>query len=202
MSQYRLSGSSSRLTSDDAGPSLPSGGGRRGRTARWPGAASLLITLLVAAAVFSALLAACGGSSGGSSSPSSDAQAAAPTPVPSPQITSGVPPAAAVDVVREFWEARRRRTTDGGSTFPGSAWLPHPAMGRRGHRRCAVRRARSRLDVLKPSGGHHRRVRREGVDVLAGSVSPWGDARVHQLFESVVRMSDGRWRIWESGTGP
>ena len=32
--------------------------------------------------------------------------------------------------------------------------------------------------------------------------SPWGEAGEHQLFEHVVRMSDGTWRMWDSGTGP
>lgn len=34
------------------------------------------------------------------------------------------------------------------------------------------------------------------------SVSPWGKAGTHRLFENVVRMSDGTWRMVESGTGP
>ena len=36
----------------------------------------------------------------------------------------------------------------------------------------------------------------------AGNVTPWGEAGTHDLFESVVRMSDGSWRMWASGTGP
>ncbi len=32
--------------------------------------------------------------------------------------------------------------------------------------------------------------------------SPWGGPGEHQLFEHVVRMSDGTWRMWDSGTGP
>jgi hypothetical protein len=212
MSQYRLSGSSSRLTSDDAartrhahkgaGPSLPSGGRRPGRTARRPGAASLLITLLVAAAVCAALLAACGGSSGGSPSPSSDAQAAAPTPVPSPQITSGVPPAAAVDVVREFWklvgdgrltEAQRFLVAPGA---PIQQWYGEDIGGAR-----FVGLVPDSTSASPPEGTTVEFAAKVWIEP-AGSVSPWGDAGVHQLFESVVRMSDGGWRIWESGTGP
>ncbi len=35
-----------------------------------------------------------------------------------------------------------------------------------------------------------------------GGDSPWGGAAEHQLFETVVRMSDGSWRLVDSGTGP
>jgi hypothetical protein len=36
----------------------------------------------------------------------------------------------------------------------------------------------------------------------AAGPSPWGEPGEHQLFENVVRMSDGSWRLVESGTGP
>ena len=62
-------------------------------------AAAVLLLILAGAA----LLAACGGSSGGASSPAASATVAAPTPVPSPLVTSGQPPAAAVQMVRQFW---------------------------------------------------------------------------------------------------
>ena len=34
------------------------------------------------------------------------------------------------------------------------------------------------------------------------NVTPWGEPGTHQLFEHVVRMSDGSWRLVETGTGP
>ena len=60
------------------------------------------VATLVAALVCAAVLAACGGSSGGAS-PSADAADSSVAPAPSPQVTSGPPPAAAVAVVEEFW---------------------------------------------------------------------------------------------------
>lgn len=36
----------------------------------------------------------------------------------------------------------------------------------------------------------------------SADVSPWGPAAEHTLFEHVVRMSDGTWRMWDTGTGP
>jgi hypothetical protein len=33
-------------------------------------------------------------------------------------------------------------------------------------------------------------------------VTPWGATGTHMLFERVVRMSDGSWRLVETGTGP
>ncbi len=36
----------------------------------------------------------------------------------------------------------------------------------------------------------------------AADPNVWGDPGEHQLFEHVVRMSDGTWRMWDSGTGP
>ena len=36
----------------------------------------------------------------------------------------------------------------------------------------------------------------------ATATTAWGAAGEHDLFENVVRMSDGSWRMWDSGTGP
>jgi hypothetical protein len=36
----------------------------------------------------------------------------------------------------------------------------------------------------------------------SSAVTPWGPAGTHVLFQRVVRISDGSWRLVESGTGP
>jgi hypothetical protein len=40
------------------------------------------------------------------------------------------------------------------------------------------------------------------IEQAASAPNVWGDPREHQLFEHVVRMSDGTWKMWDSGTGP
>jgi hypothetical protein len=40
------------------------------------------------------------------------------------------------------------------------------------------------------------------IEQAASAPNVWGDPGEHQLFEHVVRMSDGTWRMWDSGTGP
>ena len=40
------------------------------------------------------------------------------------------------------------------------------------------------------------------IEQAASTPNLWGDPGEHQLFEHVVRMSDGTWRMWDSGTGP
>ena len=211
MAKHDSSASSSRLTPggaggtvarrphEGAGPCIPFGGRRPGRTTRRAGAASVVMALLVAAAASAALLAACGGSSGGAS-PVAAASSAAPAP--SPRITSGPPPAAAVDVVREFWklvgagrlaEAQRFLVAPGA---PIQQWDGADIGGAR-----FVRVVPDSTSAGPPDGATVEFAADVWIEP-AGAVSPWGDAGVHQLFESVVRMSDGTWRMWESGTGP
>lgn len=186
------SGPSRARPHDGPGPCTPVGG----RCPSCHRRCAQLFLPLLAAALSAALLAACGGAGGGpSSSPSAE-----PTPLPSPRITSGTPPAGAVDVVREFWkmagdgrlgEAKRFLVTADSSIQQwtgddiADARLVHVVP----HSVSLAPKATVEFaaDVwIRPSSG----------------VTPWGDTGTHQLFENVVRMSDGTWRLVESGTGP
>jgi hypothetical protein len=169
------------------------------------GFARLLPILLVAAAttivLTAALLAACGGSSGGAS-PAATAGIAGPTPVPSPLITSGPPPAAAVEAARGFWTLvgdGRLEDAQRSLAAPGS-----PIQDWTGEDIAAARFVR-----LVPRSVS--KAPAEGATIEFAVVvwiepgsqpSPWGEPGRHQLFEHVVRMSDGTWRMWDSGTGP
>jgi hypothetical protein len=170
---------------------------------RWAACAALL-TCAAAALICAVTLAACGGT--GSPAPSEPATAAAdnptPTPVPSPQITSGRPPAGAVDTVREFWRlVGQGRLTEAQDflTTPDSPirlWDPTEIANARfvrvapetvGKAPVAGATVEFAVDVwIKPTSG----------------ASAWGPTGVHLLFENVARMSDGSWRMVESGTGP
>jgi hypothetical protein len=165
------------------------------------GAASLVMTLLVAAVASAALFAACGGSSGGSS-PVAAASSAAPVPAPSPWITSGPPPAAAVDVVREFWKlvgAGRLAEAQRFLVAPGAPIQRWDGADIGGARFVSV--IPDSTSAGPPEGATVEFAANVWIEP-AGAVSPWGDAGVHHLFESLVRMSNGTWRMWESGTGP
>jgi hypothetical protein len=159
------------------------------------GAASLVI---LAALGCVALLAACGGSSVGAASTSASPST---TPVPSPLVTDGPPPAAAVDVVRQFWtlvgkgrlgEAQRSLVAPGSpiANWTGDDIAAHfVRLVPRSVGGAPVEGATIEFSVI--------------VWIDAGpQSSPWGDPGEHQLFEHVVRMSDGTWRMWDSGTGP
>ena len=178
---------------------------RPGLVARAAGLVPLLAALACAA-----LLAACGGSSAGVSSggaspdrASSPAATAQPTPVPSPIITSGEPPTAAVDVVREYWDLvgegraeQAQRLVAPGS--PMSQWEQSDSSISRAH---VVR-----VIPGYTSGGPAPRatvmvVVSVWIEPTSGN-TPWGDTGEHQMFHSVARMSDGSWRLWESGTSP
>lgn len=157
-----------------------------------------LIIVAVVICCLGSLLAACGGSSGGPSSP----PAASPSPLPSPQITRGSPPAGAVDVVREFWktvgdgrleEAQRLlvlpdspiQLWSGGDIADAHVVRVVPHSVSRSPKNDAT--VEFSVDVwIRPSS----------------NVTPWGGPGTHQLFEHVVRLSDGSWRLVESGTGP
>lgn|GEM_PF-1668537 len=160
-------------------------------TGRRPAALAALTALLCAV-----LLAACGGSS--SPPPSS----ASPTPEPSPPITGGAPPAAAVAVVREFWklvadgrlpEAQRFLVAPGA---PIQQWDGADIGDAR-----FVRLVPDSTATRPPEGSTIQFAVVVWIEP-ASAVSPWGGAGTHRLFESVVRMSDGSWRMYESGTGP
>lgn len=187
---------------EGAGPCIPFGGRRPGRAMRAAGAASLALTLLAVAVASAALLAACGGSSGGGSSAAASATVAAPTPAPAPLVTSGPPPAAAVQTVREFWTLAgdgRLEEVQHSLVAPGS-----PIQDWTGADIAAARFVR----VLPRSVS---RAPADGATIEFSVIvwiepssqpSPWGEPGEHQLFEHVVRMSDGSWRMWDSGTGP
>jgi len=162
------------------------------------GAACLVI---LAALVCAALLAACGGSSGGTAL-APPASASPPTPVPSPQITAGKPPAEAVGVVREFWTL-----VGTGRLEEAQRYLVAPASPIRQWNGEDI--ASARFVRVVPRSVSRGAVDRATIEFAAivwiepsPGVSPWGEPGEHQLFEHVVRMSDGTWRMWDSGTGP
>jgi hypothetical protein len=180
------------------------------RLRRWTRTA-VAIAGAAAALTGAVTLAACGGTSGGSGTPlpaSSSATATpstpagSPSPQPSPLITSGPPPAAAVNTVRAFWtlvgqgqlkQAQDTLTTpqselrlwDG--TDIAAARFVGVVPGMTGHGPVAGATIGFAVQVwIKPSP----------------SGPAWGDTGVHELFENVVRMSVGSWRMVASGTGP
>ena len=142
-------------------PCVPYGGRRPGRcggSGRPARALSSRPRLTIAAVVAgAALLAACGGSSGGAASPRPPASAA-PTPVPSPLITSGPPPAAAVDVVKQFWTLAGEGRLAEAQRFLVAPGSPILAVDRRRHRRGALRAPRAALGRRLPGRGRHHRV--------------------------------------------
>jgi hypothetical protein len=164
---------------------------------------AVLLTL-VAACACGTLLAACGGSAAGTPPPTADAASPAPSPVPSPLITSGPPPAAAVDVVRSFWTL-----LGAGKLAEAKRTLVAPGAPIQQWNEDAIASAR----FVKLVSGSVGRGPAEGAtmefsvivwieeDAASGS-GVWGDPGEHQMFEHVVRMSDGAWRMWDSGTGP
>ena len=146
-----------------------------------------------------ALLAACGGSSAGPASPS----AAGPTPLPSPQITSGAPPAEAVTVVRRFWTLiGEGRTADAlALTTPDSGVRQVDAWGVAAARFIGlVPHSVSRRPLPAATVEFAVKVFIEPESGAAGQ--QWGEARDYQLFAHVARMSDGSWRLVAIGTGP
>jgi hypothetical protein len=169
-------------------------------------AAAVLTLPLLAGAV----LAACGGSSGaaasggGSPAPLSPAssQSAAPTPIPSPQITGGEPPAAAVAAVKTFWNVvgdGRLAEAQKLLVAPGAPILRWDGTDIAGAR---FVRLVPRSVVASPARGATIEFAAIVWIKPASAASPWGEPGEHQLFAHVVRMSDGSWRMWDSGTGP
>lgn len=174
----------------------------RGRRARGAARTSFLMSiapglvLLALAGLAAAGAAACGGSSG------TPPATLSPTAVPSPQITAGAPPAGAVDVVREFW-----KLVGEGRLSEAQRFLTSPGSGIRDWTDSGVRNARVVsvvADSVAPSPAADATIE-FAVNVWikpASPVTPWGRTGTHMLFERVVRMSDGSWRLIESGTGP
>jgi hypothetical protein len=179
----------------------------RSRPARPP-----LARLLLAFVASAALVAACGGSTGGTTAGGAatpaDSAPAAPSPVPSPVFTGGPPPPGAVDVVREFWRTagdtrlsagERTRAARSHLIAPGSPLTRWDAAGVAGAR--LVRVDRSCVPGAPPEGASVEFAALVWIRPATPS-TPWGKTGVHEVFESVVRMSDGSWRMWDAGTGP
>ena len=159
------------------------------------------VATLVAALVCAAVLAACGGSSGGAS-PSADAADSSVVPVPAPQVTSGPPPAAAVAVVEEFWTLLgegRLREAQRTLVAPGSPILQWGDPGI----------ASARFVDVAPGSVDPRPEPDATVQFLvtvwiegADGATPWGEPSEHDLYQRLVRMTDGSWKMWDSATGP
>ena len=164
------------------------------------GAALLAVLAAAVGGIAVALvLAACGGAT---TQGAAATATASPTPSPSPLVTADPPPAGAVEAVRLFWrlvgegrlaEAKRFLVAPGS---PILQWSGEDIGGAR-----YVRLMPHSTSAAPPEGATVEFAVEVWIDP-ATSVSPWGEAAVHELFESVVRMSDGSWRLYESGTGP
>jgi hypothetical protein len=170
-------------------------------------AAAVLTVALLAGA---ALLAACAGSSGGVASGAGSPGAAsspanspgATTPVPSPQITAGEPPAAAVAAVKAFWTVvgdGRLAEAQRSLVAPRSPILQWDGADIAGAR--FVRLVPGSVVASPPRGATVEFAALVWIEP-ATTASPWGEPGEHQLFQHVVRMPDGSWRMWDSGTGP
>jgi hypothetical protein len=174
---------------------------RRNRLGRALGRTRDLCAPPFAACVCAALLAACSGS--GAAAPTAQLAGDTPTPVPSPQITGGRPPAAAVETVRQFWKVvGEGRLTEAQRSLvaPGSdilEWSGDDIAAARVVR--VVPHSVSRSPVENASVEFAVDV---WIDPSRAGAGVWGGPGEHRLFESLVRMSDGTWRMYESGTGP
>ncbi len=159
-----------------------------------------LVTVFLAAAAG----AACGGSSGASlaPSPAGSPVPAGPTPVPSPQITSGRPPAGAVSVVKRYW------TLLGEGRYAAAHALttgPHLPDAKSEPRTIdAVRYLRPARAVWRTAGADATVEFASWVYIVPTATgSPFGTQPARwYMFARVVRMSDGSWRLVELGTGP
>jgi hypothetical protein len=173
----------------------------RGRTARTRRAAAV-VACAALVACGATLVVACAGSGGASDLPTASSHPAGPTPVPSPPITAGPPPAGAVDVVRRFWNAVGR-----GDLKRAQDQYTSPDSEIRHWEGTDI--AAARFVRVVPSSTVRGSIPGATIEFAvevwikpSGSDNAWGPTRVHWLFENVVRMSDGTWRLVESGTGP
>ena len=159
-----------------------------------------LILLAVAGAV-----AACGGSSGSPdalpSATSSPSSIAGPTPVPTPQITSGRPPAGAVAVVRQYWTLLSAREYDAAFAVTTGSHLVNASTQPKELE--SARYLRPNRRVLPKPSDEATVVFGSWVYIVPSANSPFGtDPRRWLMFAWVVRMSDGSWRLVSVGTGP
>jgi len=136
--------------------------------------------------------------------PSGAATTAPPTPQarPSPQITHGTAPAAAVAAVREFWRlvgarrfaaARARLAPRSPLAVPATVWAIDRAR--------LLRTYAGRLSAAPPAYA----TVEFPVDVYVKPTSvpnSWGPPGRHRIWMTLVRMSDESWRVYELGSGP
>jgi hypothetical protein len=175
-------------------------------------AALALFALLTAATIVSGCAASAGGgvsAAASSSSPSAAASsmsspaALTPTPVPSPQITAGAPPRGAVDVARRWWGllSQNRLAEARALVAPGSPLDLHwggPDTIRKAH--LVAAEAPVLEHTLKPDETVQFPVKVFVKPRLA--VGNWNGPGVYVQYMGFVRMSDGSWRVYETGTGP
>ena len=180
-------GGVARRPHEGAGPCVPFGGRRPGRTLRRARAA-LLASSLVLAAMGAASLAACGASStGAASSPA----AVAATPAPGSAPLAGTPEAA----VAAYWRMVDADDYAGivAASAPGAAVAP--ATDDIG----SVELLRV-TRVQRTSGGA--KVEVDVRIVPATEVTPWGEAGRHTLFVDLAKAQDGAWLVAGWGSSP
>lgn len=160
---------------------------------------------IVVASCAAALLAACGGSAGGTSPKSSAVSrspaATAPTAVPSPQITSGALPAGAVAVVRRYWTLMGAHEYDAAFALTTGPHMYNATAGPREFE--SLRYLRLATSALPRPGKYATVSFGSWVYIVpTATSSPFGTTAARwEMFSSVVRMSDGSWRLVEVGTG-
>ena len=159
---------------------------------------------LAAVLCAAALLVACGGSSAGpSGGPASPSPSfAGPTPVPSPQITSGAAPTDAVAVVRRYWTLLGVHSYDAAFALTTGSHIENA-----GAQPKVIESARYLRPVGRvfPTPGEDATVEfGSWVRIVPTATgSPFGtEPRRWEMFARVTRMSDGSWRLVELGTGP
>ena len=138
-----------------------------------------------------------------SASPAVTTSPAQPPPQtrPWPQITSGVAPAGAVSSVRTFWRLVGRRSFAAARALvvPGSPLAS--ADERWGIRRATLLAVHPEQLFAHPESYATLEFPVD-VDVVPSSESAWGPAGKHTLWMVMTRMSDGTWRVYETGSGP
>lgn len=163
------------------------------------------LTCIAAAVACAVTLSACGAASGSpSTSPSAPPTSPAPqgpTPVPSPQVTSGSPPPGAVAVVRRYWGLLGAHRYDAAFALTTGPHMYNASTEPKEFD--SVRYLRPASKVY-PKPGNDATVEFGSwlYIVPTATSSPFGTTAARwQLFSRVVRMSDGSWRLVEVGTG-
>ena len=168
---------------------------------------------VAAALVCAVLLAACGASGSGAGSPTATAASpgvsspgvvsAEPTPVPSPQITSGAPPAGAVAVAARYWRSLSENRFGAARallspTSPMQTGWPGTDAIVRAH----LVRAKGPVLWKTLKAGETVEFPVEVYVVPSYPVGNWGGPGTYVEYMGFVRMSDGTWRVMETGSGP